>query len=68
MAQPNRQCSLCFIDDSWRGRWPSKRLDKNSQRSALMFIFQVFSPAKVIFAGAGVLLLVRIHIHSHELL
>ena len=26
--------------------------------------FQVFSPGKVIFAGVGVLLLVRIHLHS----
>jgi hypothetical protein len=31
---------------------------------ALIFIYQVFSPAKAIFAGIGVLLLVRISLDS----
>jgi hypothetical protein len=33
---------------------------KSSEICTLMYIWQLFSPAKVIFAGVGVLLLVRI--------
>ena len=36
----------------------------SSEIHSLIFIFQVFSPAQVIFAGVGVLLSVRILIHT----
>jgi len=39
-----------------------------SKTCALIYIFQVFSLAKVIFAGVGVLLLVHIFLHSFVLL
>jgi len=38
-----------------------------SKTLALICIWQVFSPAKVIFAGVGVLLLVHIFLHSFVL-
>jgi hypothetical protein len=66
MAQPYGKCPFCVFGNSWRGRWPGKPLlNMNlSLRSALIFIFQVFSPAKVIFAGVGVLLSVRILLYT----
>ena len=66
MAKPYRECPVCFFGNSWRGRWPGKLLsDTNSSEiHSLIFICQVFSPAKVIFAGAGVLLLVRILLYT----
>jgi len=46
---------------SWRGRWPGMPEDENlTEICTLISIFQVFSPAKVIFAGVGVLLSVSI--------
>ena len=60
MARPHRQCPICLLGDSGRGRWSCMPQDLNwYEMFTLMSILQVFSPAKVIFAGVGVLLLVR---------
>ena len=57
VAQPNCERSLRSLRDSWRGCWPGTTHNVNlSDICTLIFIRQVFSPAKVVFAGVGVLL------------
>ena len=52
---------LYMLSDPRRGCQPSKFQNMNlSEICSLMLTRQVFSPGKVIFAGVGVLLLVRI--------
>ena len=61
MARSNSEHSLYPLRDSRRGSWPGMAYDMNlSDICILIFIRQVFSPAKVVFAGVGILLLVCI--------
>jgi hypothetical protein len=61
-ARSNNQRPLYFLCDTRRGCWPGKPQDANLSEicTHTVYIWKVFSPAKVIFAGVGVLLLVRI--------
>jgi hypothetical protein len=57
MARSNRKCPFHTLRDSWRECWPG--MCQNVRLTVictLTFIWQVFPPAKVIFAGVGVLL------------
>ena len=59
MAWPDGERTLYTLWDSWRGCRPGMPQNMTlSEICALIFIWQVFSPAKVVFAGVGVLLLV----------
>jgi hypothetical protein len=61
MVESDGQRALCVLFGAWRGHWTSKsRSDYPSPVSPQLPYFQVFSPANVIFAGAGVLLSVVI--------
>ena len=60
VARPNGQCPIYPLRDTRGGCYLRKPQDESSEKCTLICLWQVFSPAKVIFAGVGVLLLVRI--------
>ena len=61
VARSNCERPLYVIRDPWRGYQLGKPQYMNlSEIRSLMFTQKVFSPGKVIFAGLGVLLSVRI--------
>src|SRR5579863_9475640 len=65
MAGPNCECPVCVLWRARGGRWPGMPLVKNwTETHAYTYIWQVFSPAKVIFAGVGVLLSVSIFLDT----
>jgi hypothetical protein len=61
MARSNRKRPLHILWDDWSRCWPSTSQDLYSSKICiLIFIWQIFSPASVIFTGVGILLSVRI--------
>jgi len=60
VARPDRECFVRLLRSTWRGCWPGMLHDIGSSQIYTHAYSQIFSPAKVIFAGVGVLLLVRI--------
>ena len=61
MVETDRPRPLCILLYDWCGRWTSESHSYNpSTIHPLISYFQVFRPANVIFAGAGVLLSVVI--------
>jgi hypothetical protein len=61
MGYPDRECPVFIFHRCWRGRWASEYFRvSSSEISAQIFAFQAFSPANIIFAGIGALLLVGV--------
>jgi len=59
VARPYCECLVRLLRNTWRGCWPGMLHDIGSSQIYTHAYSQIFSPAKVIFAGVGVLLLVR---------
>ena len=65
VARSDCEHPLGPLRDTWRGCFPRKPQDSNlSEICGLIYLWQVFSPGKVIFAGIGILLLVRILLYT----
>ena len=61
VARSHRERPVCLLRDAGSGCWPGMLKDIcSSEICTLIFIWQVFSPASVVFAGIGVLLSVCI--------
>lgn len=65
VARCHREHTICALCDTWRRCWPGKAQDMNLSEicTLIPYMWQLFSPAKVVFAGVGVLLIVRIFLN-----
>ena len=63
MAEPDYKRPLRILRDPGRRCWTSKFHRSTLPTARLSLFSQIFSPAKVISAGVGILLLVKIDFH-----
>jgi hypothetical protein len=60
MGHTDRECVVFIFGDRWLAYWGSECQVPSRGISALIFYFQAFPPATVIFTGIGVLLSVGV--------
>jgi hypothetical protein len=62
MVEPNHQCPLCVLLGVWREGWTGESCsgDSTTIYDLISYTVSRYSHLSVIFAGAGVLLLVNI--------